>query len=157
MELQSRFARPAPTCDPTGRRTLRQETPWFHRGLGSPPSSLLLLSLTSAAFLASAWKTPHRRTELSNNGVFCVLFLGWGGFLVVLRGRWGPSRIRPRQLCRRRLQLQLQLSGGAPASQPASRGNADQVERMKHSWLFFFFSNQVSQAALWVFCLREKP
>lgn len=37
-EFQSRFTHPAATCDPSAWRTRRQESPRFHRGLGSPPA-----------------------------------------------------------------------------------------------------------------------
>lgn len=47
--LQGRFPRPAATCDPSAWRDRRQETPWFHRGLGSPPPpSVCSCGLTSA-------------------------------------------------------------------------------------------------------------
>lgn len=41
--LQGRFTRLAATCDPLAWRNQRQETPWFHRGLGTPPAPFCLL------------------------------------------------------------------------------------------------------------------
>lgn len=106
MELQSRFSRPAPTCDPAVSRTYRQETPWIHRGLGIAPP--LLLSFTfNGAYVTTSWET-NQTTD-----VFVCLFIFWAQ-LLFFRGWKRYSRIRPRQLPDA-AGYASQLSCGAPA------------------------------------------
>lgn len=120
MELLSKVTRPTSTCDPARRRTYSgRKLPGFTVASDAP----LLLSLTSVA---------HIYDELNTQSV-----LQWSqaGELGVFRFTGCFSRlevslcIRPRQLCRRRLQLTAEL-------RCTSRGYADPAIRMKHSSLF---------------------
>ena len=138
-------ARP-PTCDPTGRRTLRQETPWFHRGLGSPPPpppSSSSSSSSSPSPQQPFWRLlekPHSAARsFQTTGCSVWFFLGGGAsWLFSESGGGGGGGITYPSAATLPPQVTVTAERRC-ASQPASRGNADQVERMKHSWLFFFF------------------
>lgn len=108
-EFQSRFTHPAATCDPSAWRTRRQESPRFHRGLGSPP--LLLAAVVSSQ--QRNWRDllkPKAQQSVSNE--YFTQF--------------------PTILIHFRIQELSPCHQPAAVNQPA---NADQVTRMKHSWL----------------------
>lgn len=135
VELLSKVTRPTSTCDPARRRTYSgRKLPGFTVASDAP----LLLSLTSVA---------HIYDELNTQSV-----LQWSqaGELGVFRFTGCFSRlevslcIRPRQLCRRRLQLTAEL-------RCTSRGYTDPAIRMKHSSLF-----SLSLSSSGSLCLRER-
>lgn len=116
-EFQSRFTHPAATCDPSAWRTRRQESPRFHRGLGSPPAPCCwqLWSHLSRGTDETCW-------NLKPNRVFQTSILhSFQPFWFIFGSRVEP--VSPQQ---------AGVSSRAAVNQPA---NADQVTRMKHSWL----------------------
>ena len=159
VELQSRFARPAPTCvtqpagGPWGRKlpgfTVASEAP------PPPPSSLpppALPHLSSLFWRLLEKPQSAARSFQTTGGCSVWFFLGGGASWLLSearKGREGGAITYPSAAT---LPPQVTVTAERRCT---SRGNADQVERMKHSWLFFFFFfffyNQVSQAALRVF------
>lgn len=101
----------------------RRKLPGCTVALKAPPHNLSSLFLR---LLKNPKATP-RWFQTGGSRVWCffVFFIGFPGCFQRLGGC--SPRIRPRQLRRRRLQFTAEL-------RCTSRGDADQVNRMKHSF-----------------------